>query len=97
MYFCISFFVIMGNQINIEEELTLIWQRIYTEIVHYVLTKGLRNKKIELKNSLIKYVFVDIDNILLLIDYNGNTNYAEDYEDSILYDVYNNLIFSNKK
>ena len=87
----------MGNQINIEEELTLIWQRIYTEIVHYVLTKGLRNKKIELKNSLIKYVFVDIDNILLLIDYNGNTNYAEDYEDSILYDVYNNLIFSNKK
>ncbi len=89
-------FVIMGNQINIEEELSAIWQRIYVDIVHYVLTQGLKNQEIKLNNCLIKSLFVDIDNILLLTDYNGNTNFAENYEDPVLYEVYNTLILSKK-
>lgn len=86
----------MDKRISIEDELSVIWQRIYDEIVHCVTVQGLVNQFVDLANCYVKFLLVDDEGFLYLINYEGEAKFAEYYEDSVLYEVYNNLSLSDK-
>lgn len=82
----------MNQSTNIEEELSALWLRIYADIVNVVKENSLTNKNIKLYNCVAKSLIVDEEGIILLIDHNNGTYYAEDYEDQILYGIHEQIV-----
>ena len=81
----------MIQDIQIDDELTALWEKVYNAIVLYLLDNGLINVSVEIPNSRVKSIFVSDDKILSLTDFDGVTDAAEGYEDCVLYDVYRAL------
>lgn len=77
--------------INIDDELTALWQRIYNAIVQFVLDNKLQNTPIQLHGCVVKSLLVDNDGVLMLTDYNGHIDFAENFEDAVLYEVYDSI------
>ena len=74
--------------INIDDELSALWQKVYNAIVQLVFENKLQNTPIELHDCAIKSLLVDNNGVLSLTDCNGNSDFAENFEDAILYEVY---------
>ncbi|MBE6311558.1 MAG: hypothetical protein E7076_00150 [Bacteroidales bacterium] len=84
----------MNQQIDIEYELSALWQRIYDETVRIAKECKRINIPIELSDCQIKSVIVDNDGTLLFITHNGKRDYAENYEDAVMYEVFQKLTSS---
>lgn len=83
----------MNQQIDIEDELSMLWQRIYAEIVRLVKEHNQTNTTIELSNCPVKSLIVDDEGILLFTSYNDDiTDYAENFADAVIYDVYEKIV-----
>lgn len=77
----------ISQNFDIEDELAVIWMKAYKAIVDYVLSTFPSNNTIELNGCIVKSVSVDADGLLLFTDYTGETGFAEEFEDCVLYDV----------
>lgn len=79
--------------IDFEEEKAKLWQLAYSEIKHILIQKGLANQRVELlNNGLIKSVTLELPDVLLLEDAYGKNDFAEHFEDDILFEVYDSLM-----
>lgn len=74
--------------INIDDEFSALWQKVYNAIVQFVLDNNLQNTPIELHDCAIKSLLVDNDGVLILTDCNGNSDFAENFDDAIFYEAY---------
>lgn len=85
----------MGLEIDIENELAILWQKIYNSILQFIMDKGLTDTPIELQNCCIKSLLVTSDGTINLTDYNGTKDLAETFDDFVLYEVYQSLQKNN--
>ena len=85
----------MNQQIDIEDELSALWQRIYTEIVRILKEHNQINTTIELSDCLIKSIIVDEEGILQFTSHDEITDCAENFTDTVIYDVYDKLTQSH--
>lgn len=80
------------ESINIDDELSVLWKRVYNGIVSRIVSLELVDKRIILSSKYIYSVLVDKDGILVLTDYNGHNGFAEDFKDCVLYEVYERIM-----
>lgn len=80
------------ESINIDDELSVLWKRVYNGIVSRIVSLELVDKRIILSSKYIYSVLVDKDGILVLTDYNGHNDFAEDFKDCVLYEVYERIM-----
>lgn len=81
----------MDLEIDIDDELSILWQKIYNSILQFIMDKGLTDISIELQNCCIKSLLVSSDGIINLTDHNNATDFAENFDDTVLYEVYQTL------
>lgn len=85
----------MDLEIDIENELAILWQKIYNSILQFIMDKGLTDTPIELQNCCIKSLLVTSDGTIYLTDHNGTKDFVENFEDIVLYEVYQSLQKNN--
>lgn len=79
--------------IDFEEEKAKLWRLAYSEIIRIIMLRGLANQRIELSDyGMMKSVMLELPNVLILEDNNGNCNFAECFIDDALFEVYEQLI-----
>lgn len=79
--------------IDFEEEKVKLWQKAYSEIKHILILKGFENQRVELhREEIVHCVKLELPDILVLEDIFGKNDYAENFEDDKLFEVYNGLI-----
>lgn len=81
----------MHMPVNIEEELSILWQHIYADIVFFAKENGLINCNIEISIRIVKFLIVDYEGIIYFKCYDGKVCYPEDLEDNILYEVHSQI------
>lgn len=94
MYFIFAFrFILMISKqfVDIDGYLSTLWQKVYDAIVQYILDNNLINTPIVLHNGDVESVFMGDDNVLILKDKNGISDFAENFDDEVLYKVYASL------
>ena len=79
--------------IDFEEEKAKLWKLAYSEIKRILLLKGLANQRVELPgNGIIDSVKLELPDVLFLEDVLGKYDFAEHFEDDILFEAYNRLM-----
>lgn len=79
--------------IDFEEEKARLWMLAYSKIKQILILKGVENQRVELpSDGLIHSVKLELPDVIILKDICGRIDYAECFEDDILFDVYNKLI-----
>ena len=76
---------------DIDSELTKLWQCAYDNIVQYAISKNIIGKPIVLSNGCVKEMCVDKYGCIMFVEYNDNIDFAENYKDEVLYEVYKEL------
>lgn len=76
------------QKIYIEDELSNLWQNVYDAIIAIVVENGLIGKQILLNGIHTKSLLVERDNTIFITTYDEHCDYAENYEDEVLYDTY---------
>ncbi len=76
------------DSIEIENELSKLWCNLYNSIMTSILSAN--NPEIDLHNCMVCKASVQ-DNCLMFTDKDGNLKSAEEYEDWVMYSVYNYL------
>lgn len=76
------------KQVNIEEELTILWQRVYNGIVDIVKNNNMVNIPIEINTDYIKSLTVDTSGCISITTLNGENDFLENYEDAVIYKIY---------
>lgn len=84
------------KKINIEEELTILWQRVYNGIVDIVKNNDMVNVPIEINTNDVKSIIVDSSECISVITYNGENGFLENYEDEMIYNIYEKLLSDNQ-
>lgn len=81
-----------GEPVNIDEELTELWESVYSAIVGIVDREYARGNSIEFSDSyLVKSVMVTSDGYVKLADCTGESDFAEQFTDEYLYEAYRRL------
>lgn len=80
------------KQINIEEELTILWQRVYNGIVDIVINNNMVNIPIEINTNDIKSITVDCSGYISVTTHYGENDFLENYEDGVIYNIYEKLL-----
>lgn len=79
--------------IDFEEEKAKLWQLAFSEIKHILTMKGLANRRVELPYyGVIHSVKLELPDVLSLEDVNGRNDFAENFEDEYLFEVYDRLM-----
>jgi len=81
----------MNQHIDIDEQLSELWLKLYHDIVSMVSRRRSIGREIKLQDCCVHSLFVDEDGILMLIDFNGTIDFVENFEDSVLYKVYDSF------
>lgn len=77
---------------DIDEQLAILWNKVYAEIVRIVDYYYEREKTISLSETQsVKAINVTYDGIIVMYDVDGQMSYAEEFEDNVLYEVYRNM------
>lgn len=85
-----------GELVNIDEELTELWESVYSAILGIVDREYWRGNIIEFSDSLlVKSVMVTPDGYVRLTDSDGESDFAEQFTDEYLYEAYRRLTGSN--
>ena len=82
----------MNNRINIDDELSNLWKQIYCNLILFVKENNSIGFNIKLDNCVVKSIFVDEEGLLWYTDHNDKTDYAENYNDYVHYEVYNAVL-----
>lgn len=77
---------------DIDEQLAILWNKVYAEIVRIVDHSYGREKIITLSETTsIKAISVTSDGVILIYDVDRQMSDAEEFEDNVLYEVYRNM------
>lgn len=77
---------------DIDEQLAILWSKVYAEIVRIVDYFYEREKIIPLsKTTSIKAISVTSDGVILIYDADGQMYDAEEFEDNVLYEVFRKM------
>ncbi len=76
------------KHVNIEEELTILWQRVYNGIVDIVKNNNMVNTPIEINTDYIKSLTVDNSGSISITTLTGDNDFLENYEDAVIYKIY---------
>lgn len=77
---------------DIDEQLAILWNKVYAEIVRIIDHSYGREKIITLSETTsIKAISVTYDGIIVMYDADGQVYDAEEFEDYILYGVCRNM------
>ncbi|MBQ3634650.1 MAG: hypothetical protein II951_03430 [Bacteroidales bacterium] len=74
--------------IDIDDELSLLWSRLYGCIVNIASSNLLIGTPVLLDGVFVKSVIVSSDGCLSFTDNDGNTDIAEQFDDCVMYDAY---------
>ena len=81
-----------AKQINIEDELAILWQRVYNAIVDIVKSNNMVNVPVEINTNDVKSIIVDSSGYISVTSYNGENDFLENYEDDVIYKIYEKLL-----
>ena len=85
-------FIMHKEVLDIDDELTELWEKVYDAIVDIVDNKYAREYEIELSDSLlVKSLIVTYDGFIKLSDVHDVYDFIEQFEDEYIYDIYNSL------
>ena len=76
------------SKICVDDELSILWQHLYECVVNTVKSQQKEGCEIHLPGCCVQSISVEPDGILMIKDQNGLSDYAENFEDSVLYEVY---------
>lgn len=81
------------NEIDIDERLAELWRDVYAAVVHIIDQFFVRNFWVALQEDCSPYsVLLTADGVLLLRYNDGVASEAEQFDDTVLYSVYNALL-----